>query len=291
MSTEWTRRAAPRIEAVRRFNRFYTRRIGVLHEGLLDSPYSLAEVRVLYELAHRPGVTARDLARDLGLDAGYLSRILQSFVRRGFVRRETSTTDARQRPLSLTAEGRRAFAPLDRRSAKEVAAMLAPLSRSAHGAAHRRDARHRADPATPDGGARARSSCARTARATWDGSCRRTARSTFASTDGTSASRRWSRTSPRSSSTSFDPARERCWIAERDGERVGSVFLVKKSATVAKLRLLIVDPKARGAGLGATLVGECIRFARECGYQAHDAVDAAEPRRGATHLRGRRLRS
>src|SRR3954467_7828377 len=115
---------AARISVIRRFNRFYTRRIGVLEEGLLQSPYSLAEVRVLYELAHRPGVTARELGRDLGLDAGYLSRILRGFVRQGRVRSETGAADSRERTLTRTADGRRAFAPLDRRSQKEVAAML-----------------------------------------------------------------------------------------------------------------------------------------------------------------------
>jgi DNA-binding MarR family transcriptional regulator/GNAT superfamily N-acetyltransferase len=255
-----------RIEAIRGFNRFYTRRIGVLQEGLLESPYSLAEVRVLYELAHRPGVTARDLARDLGLDAGYLSRILRSFVRRGYVRRETSETDGRQRPLSLTAEGRRAFAPLDRRSAKEVAAMLAPLSESA------RDRLTGAMTAIerilePD----APPSAAFVLRSHRPGDM-----GWVVQAHGEIYFREYGWDERFEALVAhiaaefidkLDRVRERCWIAERDGERVGSVFLVKKSATVAKLRLLIVDPRARGAGLGAKLVGECIRFARACGYR------------------------
>ena len=236
-----------RIEAVRNFNRFYTRRIGVLHEGLLDSPYSLAEVRVLYELAHRPGVTARDLARDLGLDAGYLSRILQSFVRRGFVRRETSDADGRQRPLSLTAQGKRAFAPLDRRSAKEVAAMLAPLSESA---AERltgamRAIEHILAPDAPPSSA----FVLRTHRPGDMGWVVQAHGEIYFREYGWDE--RFEALVARIAAEFVDklePARERCWIAERDGERVGSVFLVKKSATVAKLRLLIVDPKARGPG-------------------------------------------
>jgi DNA-binding MarR family transcriptional regulator/GNAT superfamily N-acetyltransferase len=258
--------AAERIAAVRQFNRFYTRRIGVLHEGLLDSPYSLTEVRVLYELAHRNGLTARDLARDLGLDHGYLSRILQSFARRGFVRRDTAASDARQRPLTLTPSGRRAFAPLDRRSQKEVAAMLAPLAegdqRRLTGAMNAIEALLEAPdaPSTPF--------VLRTHRPGdmgwviqahgelywreygWD--------ERFEALVAHIAAEFIDK---------HDARRERCWIAERDGERVGSVFLVRKSATVAKLRLLIVEPKARGLGLGKTLVAECIRFARECGYR------------------------
>jgi DNA-binding MarR family transcriptional regulator/N-acetylglutamate synthase-like GNAT family acetyltransferase len=255
-----------RIDAVREFNRFYTRRIGVLHEGLLDSPYSLAEVRVLYELAHRPRVTARDLARDLGLDAGYLSRILRGFVRRGYVRRDTSEADGRQRPLSLTAEGKRAFAPLDRRSAKEVAAMLAPLSESA---AQRLTGAMRAierilEPGAPPSPAFVLRSH-RPGDMGW-----------VVQAHGEIYFREYGWDERFEALVAhiaaefvekFDRTRERCWIAERDGERVGSVFLVKKSATVAKLRLLVVDPKARGAGLGARLVDECIRFARACGYR------------------------
>jgi DNA-binding MarR family transcriptional regulator/GNAT superfamily N-acetyltransferase len=254
------------IDAVRSFNRFYTRRIGVLQEGLLESPWSLAEVRVLYELAHRPGVTARDLARDLGLDAGYLSRILHGFVRRGFVRRETSKADGRERQLSLTAEGRSAFAPLDRRSAKEVAAMLEPLSDSATGrlVGSMRAIQNVLEPG-PDASSALVLRSHRPGDMGW-----------VVQAHGEIYFREYGWDERFEALVAriagefidkFDRARERCWIAERDGERVGSVFLVKKSATIAKLRLLIVDPRARGAGLGARLVDECIRFARECGYR------------------------
>ena len=134
MTPPWPTQRAGRVAAVRRFNRFYTRRIGVLHEGLLDSPYSLTEVRVLYELAHATGATARDLARDLGLDAGYLSRILRGFEQRGFVRRE-HPAPMRGRPSHAHRARRRAFAPLDRRSQEDVAAMLGAAARGRAGAA------------------------------------------------------------------------------------------------------------------------------------------------------------
>jgi len=255
-----------RIEAIRRFNRFYTRRIGVLHQGLLESPWSLAEVRVLYELAHRPGLTARDLGRDLDMDAGYLSRILRGFERRGYLRRESSEADARQRLLSLTGDGKRAFAPLERRSQKEVAAMLAPLCGTARerlvGAMAAIEA-----VLAPDAAA-APALVLRTHRPGDMGWVVQAHGEIYAKEYG------WDERFEALVAhiagefiDKLDPAKERCWIAERDGERVGSVFLVKKSATVAKLRLLIVDPKARGTGLGAQLVDECIRFARERGYR------------------------
>lgn len=255
-----------RIEAIRRFNRFYTRRIGVLHEGLLDSPWSLAEVRVLYELAHRPGVTARDLVRDLDMDAGYLSRILRGFERRGYLRRESSEADARQRLLSLTGDGKRAFTPLERRSQKEVGAMLAPLSESAKerlvGAMAAIESVLEPDPAMTS------AFVLRAHRPGDMGWVVQAHGEIYAKEYG------WDERFEALVAhiagefiDKLDPAKERCWIAERDGERVGSVFLVKKSATVAKLRLLIVDPKARGTGLGAQLVDECIRFARERGYR------------------------
>jgi DNA-binding MarR family transcriptional regulator/GNAT superfamily N-acetyltransferase len=253
-----------RVAAVRRFNRYYTRRIGVLDEGLLHSPYSLTEVRVLYELAHASGLTARDLARGLGLDAGYLSRILQAFEKRGFVTRGTAADDARQRPLGLTAEGRRAFAPLDRRSQKEIAAMLTPIAEAeqarltgAMGAIER----------ILDGTAEG-PFVLRTHRPGDMGWVVQAHGEIYFREYGWDE--RFEALVAHIAAAfidKFDASRERCWIAERDGERVGSVFLVRKSAAVAKLRLLIVDPKARGAGLGKLLVGECIRFARECGYR------------------------
>ena len=254
-----------RIAAVRHFNRFYTRRIGVLHEGLLASPFSLAEVRVLYELAHRPGITARDLAEDLGIDGGYLSRILQDFGRRKFVSRGTSAADGRQRPLTLTAEGRRAFAPLERRSQKEVAALLAPLTdgdqvRLAGAMQAIEQVLQAGVPDTPlvlrshrpgDMGWVIRAHGELYWREYgWD--------ERFEALVAHIAAEFIEK---------FDPKHERCWIAERDGERVGSVFLVRKSATVAKLRLLIVEPKARGLSLGKHLVAECLRFAQACGYR------------------------
>jgi DNA-binding MarR family transcriptional regulator/N-acetylglutamate synthase-like GNAT family acetyltransferase len=254
-----------RVAAVRHFNRFYTQRIGVLHEGLLASPYSLAEVRVLYELAHRTRLTARDLAHELALDSGYLSRILRTFEKRGLVRRETASEDARRRPLSLTPAGRRTFAPLDRASQKEVAAMLASLSASdqARIAGSMQTIEHLLAPSAAEA-----PFVLRTHRPGdmgwviqahgelywreygWD--------ERFEALVAHIAAEFIEK---------FDPQRERCWIAERDGERVGSVFLVRKSTTVAKLRLLIVDPKARGLGLGKHLVAECVRFARACGYR------------------------
>ena len=254
------------VAAVRRFNRFYTRRIGVLDEGLLASPFSLAEVRVLYELAHRPGVTARDLARDLGLDGGYLSRILQGFGKRGLLRRGTSVDDARRRPLTLTAAGRRTFAPLERRSHEAVAALIAPLSESDQ---QRLVGAMRAIERLLDPGAAAAHPF--TLREHRPGDM-----GWVVAAHGEIYWREYGWDERFEALVAhiaaefiekLDPRRERCWIAERDGERVGSIFLVRKSATVAKLRLLIVDPKARGLGLGRHLVAECVRFARECGYR------------------------
>jgi len=255
-----------RIAAVRHFNRFYTRRIGVLHEGPLASPWSLAEVRVLYELAHRPGLTARDLARDLGLDGGYLSRILQGFTRRGFVRRGTSAADARQRPVTLTAAGKRAFGPLDRASQKEVAALLAPLGPSDQerltGAMQAIE--HLLQPPAGDFAP----FVLRPHRPGDIGWVIRAHGDLYWREYGWDE--RFEALVAHIAAEfidNFDPRRERCWIAERDGENVGSVFLVRKSATVAMLRLLIVEPGARGLGLGRNLVRECVRFAGECGYR------------------------
>jgi len=261
-----------RVAAVRRFNRFYTRQIGVLNEGLLKSPFSLAEVRVLYELAHRERPTATELARELGLDAGYLSRILRGFEQRGFIERQPSEVDGRQSRLLLTTEGRSAFTALDARSSEEIALMLRALAageqrrlveamrtietslgarrdRSAH---DERSASYVIRPHQPGdmGWVVHRHGVLYAQEYGWDERFEALVAGIVAEFI-----------------QNFDPKRERCWIAERDGEIVGSVFLVKKSDAVAKLRLLLVEPSARGLGIGRRLVGECLRFARQAGYR------------------------
>jgi len=257
--------AAP-IAAVRRFNRFYTRKIGVLQEGHLESPFSLTEVRVLYELAHRDGPTASELARELGLDTGYLSRLVRSFEKRGFVEKRRSTNDARQTHLALTDAGRVAFTALDHRSTDEIAAMVARVSpddRRRLTDAMRTIERLLGAPAEAKqpyllrthqpgdiGWVVYRHGVLYAREYGWDERFEALVAQIVAEFV-----------------QNFDPRRERCWIAEQDDERVGSVFLVKKSDTVAKLRLLLVEPRARGLGIGHRLVDECIRFARQARYE------------------------
>jgi DNA-binding MarR family transcriptional regulator/N-acetylglutamate synthase-like GNAT family acetyltransferase len=256
---------AARIAAVRRFNRFYTRRIGVLQQGLLASRFSLAEARVLWELAHRDAPTASALGRDLGLDAGYLSRMLRSLAARGLVRKARSAVDGRQSLLSLTPAGRRAFARLDAASAREVGALLAPLP-----ALRQRELT--AAMATIErllAPAAAAPACTLRAHRPGDvGWVVHRHGALYAEEYG------WDATFEALVAEigakfirDFRPARERCWIAERDGEIVGSVFVVEKSPTVAQLRLLLVEPSARGLGLGRRLTDECIGFARAAGYR------------------------
>ncbi len=254
-----------RIAAVRRFSRFYTRRIGVLQEGLLASPFSLAEGRVLYELAQQPAATARDLARELGMDTGYLSRILAAFEKRGLVRRATAQADARQRPLTLTAEGRRAFASLDRRSAREVGALLAPLPETAQARLTGAMAAIEALLAPAD--AAPAPFVLRPHRPGDMGWVVAKHGEVYAQEYG------WGSTIEAITAEivggflkNFDAKRERCWIAEIAGEPVGSVFLVRDTDEVARIRLLILDPKARGLGIGRDLVERSIAFAREAGY-------------------------
>jgi len=254
------------VDAVRSFNRFYTKQIGVLREGLLGSAYSLTEVRVLYELAHRSQPTASELVKELGLDAGYLSRILRNFERRGLVAKARSRADGRQSLLWLTARGSKAFAPLNARSHDEVAAMLARLSATEQGRLI--DAMRtiqallggRAEPKVPYvlrshrpgdmGWIIHRHGALYAQEYGWD--------ETFEALVAEIAA---------TFIRSFDPKRERCWIAEREGEIVGSVFLVQKSKTVGQLRLMYVEPNARGLGIGSRLVEECLRFARQVGYR------------------------
>ena len=255
-----------RVAHVRRFNRFYTRRIGLLEDGYLKSPFSLSEVRVLYELAHRARPTASELGRDLGLDAGYLSRILRGFQRRGLLKRVPSEDDARQNHLSLTQRGQAAFAPLNTRSHEDIGAMLgalhateqARLVQAMHaiegilGAQPEKKVPYLLRPHRPGdmGWVVHRHGAIYAQEYGWD--------ERFEALVARIAAK---------FIELFDPKRERCWIAEKDGEIVGSVFLVKHSKTVAQLRLMLVEPKARGLGIGARLVDECVRFARENGYR------------------------
>jgi DNA-binding MarR family transcriptional regulator/N-acetylglutamate synthase-like GNAT family acetyltransferase len=258
---------AERIAAVRQFSRFYTRRIGALREGLHDSPFSLTEARVLYELAQRDGLTAGQLAKELALDPGYLSRILRGFARRGLLDKAVSAADGRQSLLALTEAGRAAFAPLDAGSRAEIGAMLAPLP----GAAQRRliAAMRTIERLLDGGGGDPKEPYLLRGHQPGDiGWVIHRQGALYAEAYGWDE--RFEALVAEIAAkfiNDFDPARERCWIAERDGEIVGSVFLVKQSARIAKLRLLYVEPAARGLGIGRRLVQECIRFARHKGYR------------------------
>lgn len=255
-----------RIAAVRRFNRFYTQKIGVLREGLLDSPFSLAEARVLYELAQRDELTAAALCRDLGLDPGYVSRILRGFDKRGLIDRRPAPRDARQNLVSLTDAGRAAFAPLDVASKSEIGALLTTLPPAEQvrlvaamqriaillgGAAEPRAA-YVLRPHRPGdlGWIVWRHGVLYGEEFGWD--------EHFEAFVAGIAAR---------FIENFDTACERCWIAEQDGENVGSAALVREADRVARLRLLLVEPTARGLGLGGRLVEECLRFARQARYE------------------------
>lgn len=256
---------AKQVAAFRQFNRFYTRRIGALDEGHLGSAFSLTEMRVLYELAHRPTVTARELVRDLGLDEGYVSRLLTRFSKRGYLRRDRSKTDGRVVSLSLTARGRAAFAPLASAANVAVGDLLAPLHGSTRESIVR--AMHEIElglGAGPD----AKSVTLRTHRPGDLGWIVHRHGALYAAEYGydhrfeaivAEVAADFLRT--------HDPRRERCWIAEHEGLILGSVMLVRKSPTVAKLRLLYLEPAARGLGLGRRLVDECIAFAKAAGYR------------------------
>jgi DNA-binding MarR family transcriptional regulator/GNAT superfamily N-acetyltransferase len=258
---------AQRVAAVRRFNRFYTQHLGVLRRGWLDSPFSLTEARVLYEIKRRDRATASAISRDLGLDAGYLSRILRRFQRSGLIRKEVSRDDGRKSFLSMTARGRNAFDPIERRSQQQAGAMLGRLTapEQDHLVASMRaietmvGSKSKAEsdimlrqPRPGDlGWVVARHAELYAQEYGWaedfEGLCAQIVADFV---------------------RNYDPSCERCWIAEMDDRNVGSVFLVKDTDNVARLRLLLVDPVARGRGLGTRLTDECIRFARTSGYRS-----------------------
>ncbi len=254
------------IDVIRRFNRFYTRRIGVLDRGLLATEFSLTEARVLYELAHRPGLTATDLIRELGIDAGYVSRMLGRFARRRLLARAASAQDGRRTHLRLSAGGRRAFAGLDRRSSAQVAALIAPLAASDRDrlAGVLADARR----LLAGAGEAARRVVLRGPRPGELGWVVQRHGALYA------AEYRWDDTFEALVARIVadyvdrrDPRRDQAWIAEMDGAAVGCVFLVRASATVGRLRLLLVEPSARGCGVGRQLVAACLAFARQAGYR------------------------
>jgi len=256
------------IAAVRRFSRFYTRRIGLLHEGLLGGDLTLAEGRIIYELAQAPGTTARRLSDELGLDPAYLSRILQRFQEQGLITRTASPADARQSLLSLTEKGTGVYGTINDRSRQEIGAMLERLTpvqqdrlvaalASAEAllgggaAAEPRVPYLLRPPAVGDmGWIVHRQSVLYAQEYGWDDTYEALVAEIVAQFV-----------------RSFDARRERCWIAEREGDVVGSVFLVRQSDDVGKLRLLYVEPAARGLGIGQRVVQECIRFARQAGYR------------------------
>lgn len=253
------------IAAVRAFNRFYTRKLGVLDQHLGKSPFSLSEARVLYELAHRDELSAKEIGNELGLDPGYLSRIIQSFDENGLVTRKPLPADRRQYQLSLTAKGRQAFGKLNLGSQNEVAAMLAQLSPAdatrltqAMATIEAVLEQRRSQPASfmlrshrigDMGWVISSQAAAYAADYGWDISYEALVAEICAQFI-----------------KNYDPAREHCWIAEVGGEPVGSIFLVKATDEIAKLRLLQVEKKARGLGVGRALVEQCIQGARERGY-------------------------
>ncbi|WP_437374202.1 bifunctional helix-turn-helix transcriptional regulator/GNAT family N-acetyltransferase [Inquilinus limosus] len=257
---------AEHVTAMRHFNRFYTQKIGVLEEGLLQSPFSLTELRVLYELVHRDRPTASELGRALGLDAGYLSRILARFEQQGLLARTPSPQDGRQNLLAATEAGRAAMAPLEERSNEVLGRLLQPLS--AGDRAQLTEAFRMVERLLGEPRDKAVSYLLRPHRPGDLGWIVYRHGVLYAREYG------WGEgfeALVAEIAAQFlrghDPQREQCWVAELDGEIVGTVMLVRQSDEVAKLRLLLVEPKARGHGIGARLVEECIRFARRAGYR------------------------
>ena len=258
--------SASSVAAIRRFNRFYTQRIGVLQEGLNRSPFSLTSARVLYEIAQRSQTTASEIGSALALDAGYLSRILSTFTRDGLIHRTTSGDDARKTVLELTAKGQRAFARLNEHTQTDIMSMIGSL--------HRDDQRRLVAAMT---------TIESVLGGTADAPAKVTLRAPRSGDYGWVIQRHgelyaqeyhWNEEFEglvagivANFIKHFDAKREQSWIAEVDGENAGCVFLVKKSETVAQLRMLLVEPSARGRGIGRRLVEECIEFARRAGYK------------------------
>lgn len=257
---------AGEIAAIRGFNRFYTRKLGLIEPKLVHSPFTLQEARILYEIRHRPACTATDLTRDLGLDPGFVSRTLQALQRRQIVTRKPAKHDGRINELSLTAKGRTAQAELERRSSEEVGNLLVSLDDSQRGAVVRAMAtieRTLEQPAEKPAAFLLRSH--RPGDIGWVISSQARA---YAEEYGWDISYEALVAEICAQFIkNYDAAREHCWIAEVGGEPVGSVFLVKATDDIAKLRLLQVEKKARGLGVGRALVEQCMQGARERGYR------------------------
>jgi len=257
---------ASHTQSVRHFNRFYTRQIGVLQEHLLESPFSLTEVRVLYELAHREKANASQLCRELGLDAGYLSRIVHGFGKRGLIEKKASAEDGRQIVLRMTAAGRKVFATLNLQSSQQVETMLGGLAEADRGWLV--ESMRRIEQLLTPSKAQLPPYILRPPQAGdlgW-----------VVHRHGVLYSREYGYDERFEALVAeivaeyvhkLDLKRERCWIAERNGEPVGTIFLVRKTDSIAKLRLLLVEPSARGLGIGQRLVDECVRFAQQAGYR------------------------
>lgn len=257
---------AQRVADVRRFNRFYTKKIGVLTDDYLKSPFSVSEARVIYELAHHEQTTATELGNELGLDAGHLSRILRDLQRQKLVDKQRSEADGRQTILRLSTKGQSAFATINSRSHSGIEAMLSKLAtddqmRLTQAMAQIEQllsapAEHKVPyilrlPQPGDmGWVVERHGAIYAQEYGWDEQFEALVAEIVAKFI-----------------KHYAPKFERCWIAEKDGENVGSVFLVKRSLSVAKLRLLLVEPKARGSGIGSRLVDECVRYACQVGYK------------------------
>lgn len=260
--------AADRVTGVRQFNRFYTRQIGLLRQGMVGTSFSLTEGRVLYEIGRRGTTTATELVADLSIDPGYLSRLLRSFITSGLAVSTRSAIDRRQSILALTDRGRETFATLDRRSQEEISALLDRLGEDEQRRLLAAMATIQALLAPAGAPAASDTVILRPHRAddlSW-----------VLARHAAIYGREYGWGSPftvlvagiiAEFQRGHDPAREGCWIAELDGAPVGSVMLVDAGDGVAKLRLLIVEPQARGRGIGGRLVGHCIRFARDAGYR------------------------